>query len=73
MQAVSTQNPLVQVALSRVIWFGGEWRQPGDVIEVSYVEARGLESTHKGSIVNRPETDGEAIVVEPVAGRKGKK
>lgn len=71
MQTTSNPNPAVSVRVLRVIWWQGEWRQPGDVIQVDYVTARGLESTHKGEIATRPETPGEVVLAsdEPKKGK----
>lgn len=77
MQTTSNPNPTVQVRVLRVIWFGGQWRQPGDVIEWDYVNARGLESTHKGEIIQGapPADQRDQVITDPApaAPKKGSK
>ena len=72
MQTTKNPNPVVSLRVTRVIWWQGQWRQPGDEIEADYVTARGLESTYKATITDKPQGD-EVVVSETSAEtKKGK-
>jgi hypothetical protein len=72
MLTTNNPNPKVSVKVTRTMWFGGEWKQPGDVVELDYINARGIEATGKGTIMDRPQTDGEVIVAEVPTEAKAK-